>query len=348
MSKKHMAAPTFIEVFAGCGGLSTGLEKAGWKPLLLVDNVKDCVATLRENHANPDTKIVCDDVRDLHVHDYKGSVDLLAGGVPCQAFSQAGLRKGLEDSRGNLFFDFIRLIDECEPRLFLIENVVGLTTHKSGETLRGILELLETTKTNGIRYRMSYKILNAHDYGVAQKRKRVIIVGIRDAGAGAENGASAAAFEFPAPLEYKPVLRDALRDCPPSAGMSYPEKKADVMRLVPPGGCWVNLPDEVQKQYMGKSIESGGGKRGIARRLAWDEPSLTLTTSPCQKQTERCHPEETRPLTVREYARIQSFPDDYVFKGSIGSQYRQIGNAVPVELGYHVGKALKVHVGLAV
>jgi len=126
--------------------------------------------------------------------------------------------------------------------------------------------------------------------------------------------------------------------------MSYPEKKAEVMRLVPAGGCWINLPEEVQKQYMGKSIHSGGGKRGIARRLAWDEPSLTLTTSPCQKQTERCHPEETRPLTVREYARIQSFPDEYVFKGSMGSQYRQIGNAVPVELGYHVGKALKRYV----
>jgi len=342
-----MEAPTFIEVFAGCGGLSTGLEKAGWKPLLLVDNVKDCVATLRENHtgANPDAKIVCEDVRNLHVHEYKGRVDLLAGGVPCQAFSQAGLRKGLEDSRGNLFFDFIRLVDECEPRMFLIENVVGLTTHKNGETLRDILELLGTTKTNNIQYRTSYKILNAHDYGVAQKRKRVIIVGVRTAPGDLEAAPAAdTAFEFPTPLEYKPVLRDALRNCPPSTGMSYPEKKAEVMRLVPAGGCWINLPEEVQKQYMGKSIHSGGGKRGIARRLAWDEPSLTLTTSPCQKQTERCHPEETRPLTVREYARIQSFPDEYVFKGSMGSQYRQIGNAVPVELGYHVGKALKRYV----
>jgi DNA (cytosine-5)-methyltransferase 1 len=325
---------TFIEVFSGCGGLSSGLEKAGWVPLLLVDNVKDCVDTLRANHTDPNVKIICEDVRNLHVNDYKGRVDLLAGGVPCQAFSQAGLRKGLDDSRGNLFFDFIRLVDECEPHMFLIENVVGLTTHKNGDTLKNVIEQLSVTKSSNLHYHIQFKVLNANDFNVAQKRKRVIIVGVKE---------RAEPFEFPTPLAYKPVLRDVLQNCPPSPGMTYPEKKAEVMRIVPAGGCWVDLPPDVQKAYMGKSIESGGGKRGIARRLGWDEASLTLTTSPCQKQTERCHPEETRPLTVREYARIQSFPDSYTFKGSVASQYRQIGNAVPVELGYHIGKSLKFY-----
>ena len=109
------------------------------------------------------------------------------------------------------------------------------------------------------------------------------------------------------------------------------------MKLISPGGYWKDLPVEEQKEYMGASFYMGGGKTGMARRLSWDEPSLTLTTSPAQKQTERCHPEETRPLTVKEYARIQSFPDEWIFEGSIGSQYKQIGNAVPVNLGYYMG-----------
>lgn len=328
-----MAQHTFIEVFAGCGGLSSGLEKAGLKPLMLIDNDKNCVETLKANHTDPSVVIECKSVTDLHIHDYKGRVDVLAGGVPCQAFSQAGLRKGLDDDRGNLFYDFIRLVDECEPKVILIENVVGLTTHNNGETLASIVQLLEKTKTNNIEYNIKWRILNANDYGVAQKRKRVVIVGVRkDIGA---------TYDYPEALDYKPVLRDALSNCPPSDGMRYPQKKVEVMRHVPPGGCWIDLPEDVKRAYMGKSMESGGGKRGIARRISWDEPCLTLTTSPCQKQTERCHPEETRPFTVREYARIQSFPDSYIFKGSTASMYRQIGNAVPVELGYHVGESIQ-------
>jgi DNA (cytosine-5)-methyltransferase 1 len=112
------------------------------------------------------------------------------------------------------------------------------------------------------------------------------------------------------------------------------------MSLVPPGGYWRDLPIEVQKEYMMKSFYLGGGKTGMARRLSWNEPSLTLTCNPAQKQTERCHPEETRPLSVSEYARIQSFPDDWVFEGSVSSQYRQIGNAVPVNLAFHVGRCI--------
>ena len=111
-----------------------------------------------------------------------------------------------------------------------------------------------------------------------------------------------------------------------------------MLELVPPGGCWIDLPEEVQKEYMGKSFYSGGGKRGMARRISWDEPCLTLTTSPCQKQTERCHPDEVRPFTVREYARIQSFPDEWEFEGGITSKYKQIGNAVPVRVAEAVGR----------
>lgn len=128
-----------------------------------------------------------------------------------------------------------------------------------------------------------------------------------------------------------------LKNCPISDGQSFSESKRRVLDLVPPGGCWVDLPEDIAKKYMGKSYYSSGGRRGIARRISWDEPCLTLTTSPSQKQTERCHPSETRPFTVREYARIQSFPDDWVFEGSMSEKYKQIGNAVPVEMAHRIG-----------
>ena len=123
-------------------------------------------------------------------------------------------------------------------------------------------------------------------------------------------------------------------------GQSYPPRKKEILSLVPPGGYWRDLPEAIQREYMQKSYFLGGGKTGMARRLAWDEPSLTLTCAPAQKQTERCHPEETRPLTVREYARIQTFPDSWEFTGPITAQYKQIGNAVPVNLAYALERSL--------
>jgi DNA (cytosine-5)-methyltransferase 1 len=123
-------------------------------------------------------------------------------------------------------------------------------------------------------------------------------------------------------------------------GQKYPKRKAEILSQVPQGGYWRDLSDELQREYMQGSYFLGGGKTGMARRLSWNEPSLTLTCSPSQKQTERCHPEYNRPLTVREYARIQTFPDNWVFSGSISSQYKQIGNAVPVNLACAIGKRL--------
>jgi DNA (cytosine-5)-methyltransferase 1 len=318
---------TFIEVFAGCGGMSYGLIQSGMNPLLLVDNDKDCIATLRNNHHN--VNVLQKDVRELHLDEYKGVCDVLVGGVPCVAFSQAGKRKGLDDPRGSLFYDFARLIHECEPKMFVVENVHGLITINQGQTFQHIIKIINTND----EYNIQYKLLNAVDYEVPQKRKRVIIVGVKKE---LQNE-----FTYPEPRENKIILRDVLTNCPESVGVKYSIAKQKVLELVPEGGCWINLPEDVKKQYMGKSILSGGGKRGFARRLSLNESCLTLTTSPCQKQTERCHPTETRPLTVREYARIQTFPDEFVFSGSVASQYRQIGNAVPVRLAYFVGMQIK-------
>ncbi|KXT86788.1 DNA-cytosine methyltransferase [Streptococcus oralis] len=184
-------------------------------------------------------------------------------------------------------------------------------------------------------YTVQWKVLNAWDYGVAQKRERMIMVGTRN------DLADKISFEYPMPHDYKPVLRDILLDCPLSEGIQYSEYKKQIFELVPPGGYWRDIPEDIAKEYMKSTWDMGGGRTGILRRMSLDEPSLTVLTSPTQKQTERCHPLEARPFTVRENARIQSFPDDWVFRGSVGNQYKQVGNAVPVNLAYEVGRKIK-------
>jgi DNA (cytosine-5)-methyltransferase 1 len=319
---------TFIEVCAGCGGLSTGFMNAGFKPLLINELEKVFCETLRKNHDGEN--IVEGSMLDLDLTEYKGKVDILQGGVPCQAFSQAGERKGLDDPRGKLIVHFNKLINDCEPKMFLVENVKGLLSHNEGNTFKGILELF---KNNG-KYNIYHKVINAKDYNVPQKRERVIIIGVLST--------ITKTFEYPPISDRVVLLRDVLTNVPPSVGAVYPPHKAEVMKLVPPGGCWINLPKEIQESYLGeKGMAAEGGKRGIARRLSMDEQSLTLTTSPCQKQTERCHPIETRPLTVREYARIQTFPDSYIFCGGMSNQYKQIGNAVPVNMAFAVATQIK-------
>ena len=267
---------------------------------------------------------------DLDLTPYKGKVDVLQGGVPCQAFSHAGERKGLDDPRGKLIVQFNKLINDCEPKIFIVENVKGLLTHNNGETFKSILSLFE----NNGKYKIYHKVLNAKDYNVPQKRERILIVGVK--------ASIKASFSYPEKSAQTVLLKDVLTDVPKSIGATYPEHKAAVMKLVPQGGCWVDLPEDIQKSYMGeKGLAAGGGKRGMARRLSMNEHCLTLTTSPCQKQTERCHPIETRPLNVREYARIQTFPDTYIFEGGMANIYKQIGNAVPVKLALAIGNAVK-------
>jgi len=314
----------FIEVCAGAGGMSLGFMNSGMKPVMLIDNDKDSCKTLKTNH--PDVDVRCVDMKTIDLSEYKDTIDVLCGGIPCQSWSQAGNRGGVDDSRGHLVYTFRDLVNTTHPKVFVIENVKGMTTLNGGQAFREILDVLKCEDT----YTINYQILNANDYGVAQKRERLIIIGVRKD--------LNLEYTFPTKLEYKPVLRDILTDVPESVGAEYSDKKKEIFKLVPEGGCWVDLPEEIQREYMGKSFFSGGGKRGIAKRLSMSQPSLTLLCSPQQKQTERCHPTELRPLNVREYARIQSFPDDFVFEGSVNSQYKQIGNAVPVELAYHVGK----------
>lgn len=328
-----------IELFAGAGGLALGLEKAGFEEIGLIEIDKNACATLRLNR--PKWNVIEEDVVEFSrknlLHEFnikKGELDLLSGGYPCQSFSYAGKRLGIDDVRGTMFYYYAEFLKQLQPKMFLAENVKGLTTHDGGKTLQTMLDVFQE-----LGYEVEWKVLDAWDYGVAEKRQRVVIIGIRN------DLKDKVKFEYPKPHIYKPVLKDVLKDVPKSEGAKYPEKKRKVFDLVPPGGYWKDLPDDVAREYMKSCYFMGGGRTGIARRLSWDEPSLTLTCSPMMKQTDRCHPDESRPFTTREYARIQSFPDDWQFAGKMNDIYKQIGNAVPVELAKNVGNSIMQALG---
>ncbi len=322
-----------LELFAGAGGLAIGLEQSGIKCAALNEIDKWACATLRENR--PNWNVLEGDIKDFDFSEYENQVEIVTGGFPCQAFSYAGKKLGLEDARGTLFYEFARVVKEVNPLICVGENVKGLLSHDKGKTLEGMISILDEIGYNVV----PVQVLKAINYKVPQKRERLILVGIRKD--------IEVEYKYPTPYNVIYNLSDALKkgelyetDVPKSEGSKYPEHKKKILDLVPPKGYWRDLPLEIQKEYMGKSFYLGGGKTGMARRIGWDEPSLTLTCSPAQKQTERCHPDETRPFTVREYARIQTFPDDWSFAGSISQQYKQIGNAVPCNLGKELGYSI--------
>ena len=327
---------TSVELFAGAGGLALGMHLAGFRHVLL--NEMDAMAcqTLRRNH--PEWNVLEGDIHNVDFTPLRDKVDFLSGGFPCQAFSYAGKKGGLNDTRGTLFFELARAVKEIRPKVFMGENVKGLLSHDGGKTLEIIRNAIAELGYTLVEPR----VLKAIMYQVPQKRERLILIAIR-------NDIYEQGFRFKWPDPYRRVmtLRDAFfggtlfdEDVPKSEGQLYPAKKARVMAMVPEGGDWRDLPEDEQKKYMGGSFYLEGGKTGMARRLSMDEPSLTLTCAPAQKQTERCHPTETRPLTIREYARIQTFPDYWQFEGSMSDQYKQIGNAVPVNLAFAIGRSL--------
>lgn len=324
-----------IELFAGAGGLALGMEQAGFKHVLLNEIDHNACQTLLKNR--PNWNVIEQDIHNIDFSMYHNQIDLLTGGFPCQAFSYAGNKGGFDDTRGTLFFELARAVKEVNPKVFLCENVKGLLSHDKGKTI----SVIKNTIAELGYTLVSHRILQAIRYKVPQKRERLILIAIRN------DIAEKVTYSWPSPYHRVMTLRDALyagelyaTDVPDSEGQKYPEKKRKVMELVPMGGNWKNLPIDVQKEYMGGSFFLEGGKTGIARRLSLDEPSLTLTCAPAQKQTERCHPIETRPLSIREYARIQTFPDDWFFCGNTTSQYKQIGNAVPVNLANAIGRSL--------
>lgn len=326
-----------IELFAGAGGLALGLEQAGFEHIGLIEFNKDAADTLSANR--PNWNVLCEDVEKVALRNLeeefsikKYDLDLLSGGAPCQSFSYAGKRLGLEDVRGTMFYHYATFLHKLQPKMFLFENVKGLLTHDKGKTYKTILNIFEDEG-----YITTYKMLNAWNYGCPQKRERLITIGIR------KDLTNKCTFEFPKEHDYKPVLRDIKLDVNPPLTdyVKYSDYKADIFKLVPPGGYWKDIDPDVAKEYMKTCWYMGGGRTGILRRIGLDEPCLTVLTNPGMKQTDRCHPIEVRPFTYRENARIQTFPDDWEFCGKLSEKYKQVGNAVPVNLAKEIGIQIK-------
>lgn len=349
-----------LSFFSGALGLDIGLKKAGCTILLTSEIDDACRMTISANC--PDVGLI-DDCRNFDKDtilsmagiDHTSDVDVMIGGPPCQAFSTAGKRRGLEDSRGNVFLKYIQLILDIRPKFAVIENVRGILSaplehiplkdrtniNMKNKNLRGsALHYILSLLRNG-GYGVSFNLYNAANFGSPQIRERVIFICSRDGEklpyltpTHSENG------------EYrlKPwrTLRSAIADLDESSQeyIKFPEKRLKWYRLLKSGQNWKSLPVEMQKEALGKSFEAQGGKTGFLRRLAWDRPSPTLVTSPTMPATDLCHPQMDRPLSIQEYKRIQEFPDDWKVCGSLVDQYRQIGNAVPISLGQAIGKLL--------
>jgi DNA (cytosine-5)-methyltransferase 1 len=361
---------TCISLFSGGMGLDLGLQQAGFSTELAADNMPAAVETILYNR--PSLKVHDGDVRDLTAATVvkltglgSQEVDLLAGGPPCQSFSTAGRRRGLDDpDKGPLVFEFVRLVRELRPRAFLMENVKGLESasvrwrqlpyNNNGQIideLHGSLFRELCTKFRSIGYSLGVQELNAADYGVPQIRRRLFLIGYRNL--------RPVTFPYATHAEVPGLftmpwttIRESLSGLDDDAKCAtFSERKLRYLRLIPPGGNWRHLPKDLQLQSMGRAFYAKGGRSGYWRRLSFDAASPTILTEPQNASTALCHPLHDRPLTIRESARIQTFPDEWVFRGSIRDQYRLVGNAVPVLLarmiGTHISEALERDVAVS-
>lgn len=369
---------TVISVFSGAMGLDLGLRQIGIHSSLAVELDQQCCKTIRTNM--PDANVWETDVRQLDGNSLRqraGNPDdvfLMVGGPPCQSFCPGGKRAALSDPRGNLIYTYLKLINEVRPQFFVLENVANIVTaalrhrpiskrpgkrwnlsvydqqkHAAGNESADAMEPDELSGSairqviadiNDIDYHLNFAVVNAADYGAPQHRLRFIILGARQgvppAIPPATHGNSSGLLPFR-------TVRDAIYDLREDPGQSsqYTEGVAKYFRMVAPGGHWRDIPRELQREALGNaSFEAGGGKTGFFRRLAWDSPAPTITGKANRKGSALCHPDAVRPLSIKECARLQGFPDDWKLTGSMNKQYAQIGNAVPVQLGAAIGLAI--------
>lgn len=357
---------TSLSFFSGCLGLDLGLERAGINQLLASEIDKSAIATISTN--KPDLPLIGDlldytpsDIRKISGLGTKESPTLIVGGPPCQAFSTAGKRQAFTDPRGNVFLKYIELIDALSPEYAVIENVRGLLSaalsHRpltergadspplTQEELPGsaLFKVIQMLRSYG--YEVSFNLYNSANFGVPQVRERVILVASR-------NGIKVSYLEpthsnlpeynLPNWITFREATKGLLEKN--MHGISYNSERIRYFEYLKPGQYWKDLPTEkLQKEALGESYYSGGGKTGFMRRLAWNKPAPTLVTNPAMPATDLCHPIKNRPLTVEEYKRVQQFPDDWKIEGTILNQYKQVGNAVPVGLGTALGKLILKH-----
>ncbi|MBQ7100109.1 MAG: DNA cytosine methyltransferase [Clostridia bacterium] len=337
-----------ISFFSGAMGLDLGLIQAGIEIEIGQDFDNACVHTMQANGH----RCISGDIRNINAQDVlqqinmkSGEAFLVCGGPPCQPFSTAGKRLGINDPRGSLFKEFVRMIDEIRPRFFIMENVKGLMStalkdDKGNSTGTRVLDVV-LEEFGKLNYKTVFGVLDAVNYGVPQFRERFVMIGSRD---------NESIF-LPAPTHFRIhqnpsyrwlTLGDAIKDLENSNSecTAFSESRLEFLRMVPEGGNWKDIPPELLKRAMGGAYLSGGGKVGFYRRLSYAQPSPTVVTSPVQKATMMCHPIKDRPLSVAEYARIQQFPDTWKFVGTTTEKYKQIGNAVPVGLAKAIGETL--------
>jgi DNA (cytosine-5)-methyltransferase 1 len=352
--------PKYISFFSGALGLDLGLEKAGFECLAVNEIDKTCCETIKQNR--PHIKIYNCDIRSLDstkiLKDLSlktNELDLIVGGPPCQSWSSAGKMKGLDDSRGNVSLTFIEMIINLKPKNFILENVRGLLTAKITTMTDSLLpykEFIYLNKPGGVLflmvkilekngYKINFDLYNTAFFNVPQKRERLIIIGSLDSYPKLLNATNSNKKEHK--LNPFKTFNDACSKIKTHHHIKFDAHRYEFLKKIPEGGNWKSLSLCDQKKAMGKSFLSGGGKSGFYRRLSRFEPTPTLTTSPRMPATMLCHPIELRPISIEEYSKIQTFPSNYEFKGSITEIYRQIGNAVPVEFGYALGSHLLNH-----
>ncbi|MCE2613739.1 DNA cytosine methyltransferase [Flavobacteriaceae bacterium D16] len=349
-----------LSFFSGAMGLDIGLEQANFTTLLACEIDKDARRTIELNRGDID---IHDDINQITERELDNilendEVQVIAGGPPCQAFSTAGKRKGFNDDRGNVFLKYLEVIEYVNPRYFILENVRGLLSTKFQLSIDEFLQYdiderlyskpgsalyYAIRRLEHAGYQINFNLYNSKYFGTPQSRERVIIIGTTDQHKVPylipTHKEDAAGFE---PIQ---TLRDAFRDLDNNEDIhaTFGARTIEYLRLLNPGQNWRNLPESIQEEAMGNSFHLGGGKTGFYRRLDWDKPSPTLVTSPTMPATLLGHPIEDRPLSIKEYARIQQFPDNWEFAGNSTSIYKQIGNAVPVGVGRAIGNIINLH-----
>jgi DNA (cytosine-5)-methyltransferase 1 len=378
---------TVVSLFSGGMGLDIGLDQTGrFKLLACVEKVPAFCQTIRANRdsgriKNRSLRIFESDITLLEPHILMkevgikpGDIDLLVGGPPCQTFSTTGKRGTVQDPRGTLLWQFLRFVEELQPKMFVMENVRGLMSaalrhrpisqrpekggapleadEQPGSVIRLFVDDLQKA------YRIDCFEVNAVNYGAPQLRERVLFIGNR----------FNRIIDFPAPTHGESTSDDGSRRLSPTLFennevttpqpfrtlgealqglsevnpviMDFSPRKKKYLAMIPPGGNWRCLPEDIAKEAMGKAYFAKGGRSGWWRRLSFDLPSPTILTLPNHAGTALCHPTEVRALTLHECARVQEFPDEWEFKGTTAEQYAQVGNAVPVRLGRICGEVI--------
>ena len=368
-----MSKPTVISLFTGAMGLDLGFELAGFEVCVAVDKDRYAEQTIKANR--PSVQVIRDDIGSDQVSGseilHKAGLEaeeatVLTGATPCEPFTTIGKRLSVQDKRASLIDEFITIIMDTQPRYWVFENVPGLlwaarrhisfykrTTngyqeHKDEQIGSAWEDILAAFMGTG--YKVTHDLLNAADFGTPQKRRRLIVIGSREGGPvqlprpthGEQGGLEVSEGR----LDRWRTVGDAISDFddPYPQHSNFP-KWGKYLEHVPEGGCWKDIPVELQEEAIGKAYESSGGRTGFLRRLSSKRPSPTLVDSPITRAACLCHPVETRPLTVGEYMRLQGFPDDWKVEGPLSSKYRLIGQATPVPLAKAVAKAIAQHLG---